>query len=175
MFSSTFFFLKLDYNIIFWFYYLCRHYMYCCKTSRFFFLFFCFVFFFAFQGHTHSIWKFPGQGSNGSYSCWPTPQQHRIRATSATYTTAHRNAGSLTHWSRPGIEPTFSGILVWFVNLWETKGTLQIQVWILPLPHLTVWLWRNQFLLLCYSFLIHKKEIIIMCWGLYNIHKNFYT
>ena len=39
------------------------------------------------------------RGSNWSYSCWPTPQpqQHEIRATSATYTTAHGNAGSLTH------------------------------------------------------------------------------
>jgi len=38
-------------------------------------------------------------GLNRSYSCWPTPQPqpHRIRATSVTYTTAHSNAGSLTH------------------------------------------------------------------------------
>ena len=27
----------------------------------------------------------------------PQPQQHQIRAESATYTTAHNNAGSLTH------------------------------------------------------------------------------
>ena len=27
----------------------------------------------------------------------PQPQQHQIRAISATYTTAHGNAGSLTH------------------------------------------------------------------------------
>ena len=27
----------------------------------------------------------------------PSPQQHRIRATSATHATAHGNAGSLTH------------------------------------------------------------------------------
>ena len=29
----------------------------------------------------------------------PEPQQHRIRAASATYTTAHGNAGSLTPWA----------------------------------------------------------------------------
>ena len=29
--------------------------------------------------------------------CWPTPQQHGIQDASATYTTAHGNAGSLTH------------------------------------------------------------------------------
>ena len=33
---------------------------------------------------------------------------------SATYTTAHSNAGSLTHWVRPGIEPVSSWILVRF-------------------------------------------------------------
>ena len=30
----------------------------------------------------------------------------------ATYTTAHSNAGSLTHWSSPRIQPVFSWILV---------------------------------------------------------------
>ena len=42
---------------------------------------------------------------NQSCSCQPTPQpqQHRIQASSATYTTAHGNAGFLTHGSRPGI------------------------------------------------------------------------
>ena len=38
------------------------------------------------------------RGSYGSYSCWPTPQPQQcgIRATSATCTTAHGNAGSFT-------------------------------------------------------------------------------
>ena len=36
--------------------------------------------------------------------------------TSATYTTAHSNAGSLTHWARPGIKPESSWILVRFVT-----------------------------------------------------------
>ena len=27
-----------------------------------------------FQGRAHSLWRFPGQGSNWSCSCWPTPQ-----------------------------------------------------------------------------------------------------
>ena len=35
----------------------------------------------------------------------PEPQQRQIRAVSVTYTTAHGNAGSLTHWARPGFEP----------------------------------------------------------------------
>jgi len=43
-----------------------------------------------------------------------------------TYTTAQGNAGSLTHWVRPGIEPKSSWILVRFVNHWTTKGTLHV-------------------------------------------------
>ena len=53
----------------------------------------------------------------------PKPQQSRIRAASATHTTAHGNAGSLTHWARPGIKPLTSWFLVGFVNHWATIGT----------------------------------------------------
>ena len=75
-------------------------------------------FFLLFYGCTHGIWKFPGYGLNQNYSCrrTPEPQQPRIWAASATYTTAHSNAGSLTHWERPGIKPTSSGILVGFIS-----------------------------------------------------------
>ena len=41
---------------------------------------------------------------------------------SVTYTTAHGNAGSLTHSARPGIEPATSWFLVGFVSTappWE--------------------------------------------------------
>ena len=51
------------------------------------------------------------------------PQQRRTRAPSATYTTAHGNAWSLTHWARPGIKPMFSWILVGMVTCWATMGT----------------------------------------------------
>ena len=56
-------------------------------------------FFYHFLGRSRGIWRFPGQGSIRSHSRRPTPepQQRRIRVTSATYTTAHGNAGSLTH------------------------------------------------------------------------------
>ena len=53
----------------------------------------------------------------------PQPQQHPIRAASADYATAHGNAGSSTHWVRPGIEPTFSWTLVGFITHWATTGT----------------------------------------------------
>ena len=46
----------------------------------------------------------------------PQPQQRGMQATSATYTTAHGNGGSLTHWERTGIDTTNSGLLVRFVT-----------------------------------------------------------
>ena len=60
-----------------------------------------------------------------SCSCWPTPQpqQHQIQAESVTYTRVHSNAGSLTPWARPGIEPTTSWILAVSINCWATTGT----------------------------------------------------
>ena len=46
----------------------------------------------------------------------PQPQQLRIWASFVTYTTAHSNSRSLTHWERPGIERTSSWILVRFIT-----------------------------------------------------------
>ena len=84
------------------------------QLSLYFFFFSCFFF----KGHTYGIWRFPGYGSNQSYSCWPTPepQQCQIWATSVMYTTAHSSAVSLTHWGRPGIKPTTTWFLVGFVS-----------------------------------------------------------
>ena len=59
----------------------------------------------------------------------PQPQQRRIRATSATYSTAHGSAKSLTHWARPGIKPTTSRLLVGFLSFvprWELLKLLII-------------------------------------------------
>ena len=59
--------------------------------------------------------QIPRLGVSRSYSCQPTPepQQHRIWAPPATYTTAPGNPRSLTHWARPGIEPETS----WFQSM----------------------------------------------------------
>ena len=54
------------------------------------------------------------------------PQQGQIQAMSVTYTTAHGNAGSLTHWARSGIEPISSWIPVRFVVA-EPQQELQWQ------------------------------------------------
>ena len=62
-------------------------------------VFFFFFSFPAFQGRNRSLWRFPGLGVE-----------------SATYTTAYSNAGSLTHWGRPGIELATSWFLVGFVS-----------------------------------------------------------
>ena len=51
------------------------------------------------------------------------PQQRRIRAVPATYTTAHSNAGSPTHRARPGIEPTTSWLPVGPINYCAMTGT----------------------------------------------------
>ena len=69
------------------------------RKIRFFFVcLFLFFGFFVFLGpHTQHIWRFPGQGSNQSCCCWPTPQQRQIQATSVSYTIAHSNTRSLTH------------------------------------------------------------------------------
>ena len=60
----------------------------------------------------------PARVMNQSYSGWPTPQprQRGIRAASVTYTTAQGNAGSFTHWERPGMEPISSWVLVRFIT-----------------------------------------------------------
>ena len=49
----------------------------------------------------------PRLGVKWSCSCWPAPQpqQYRIWVASVTYTIAHSNARSLTHWARPRTEP----------------------------------------------------------------------
>ena len=88
-----------------------------------------FFFFLSFEGHTPGIWRLPGQGLNWSCSClpMPQPQQYQIWATSATHTTAHGNTRSLTHWSKPGIKPASSWILVKFVSTepwWELLNSV---------------------------------------------------
>ena len=55
----------------------------------------------------------------------PTPQleQCQIWATSVTYTAACSNTRSLTHWGRPGIQPTSSWTLCKLLNLLSHTGT----------------------------------------------------
>ena len=92
------------------------------RSHLFIFLIFCL--FFGGGAAPSAYGGSQAKGSNWSCSCWstPQPQQCGIWVASATYTTAHSNAGSLTHWLRPGIEPVSSWILVTFVSAeprWE--------------------------------------------------------
>ena len=69
-----------------------------CPLPLFFFFFF-FLVFLSFLGPHPWHMEVPRLGSNRSCSRrpMPGPQQRGIRAEPATYTTAHRNTGSLTH------------------------------------------------------------------------------
>ena len=85
-----------------------------CSAPR---LFLFFLFFFFLGQH---LWHMEVARSQS--------QQHGDPShTSSMYTTVHSNAGFLTHWARPGIEPA-SWIPVGFVNCWVMKGTPCSQV-----------------------------------------------
>ena len=101
--------------------------MFCQKPSaciKMIMWFLCFFFFCLFGPHSLHM-RLPGSGSKQYCSCWytPEPQQHRTRAMSATYTTVHGNARSLTHWARPGIKLVSSWMLVRFAHCWAMVGT----------------------------------------------------
>ena len=68
------------------------------------------------------LWHMEVPRSNWRCSCQPMPQSHQIWASFVTYIAAHSNAGSSTHWARPGIEPTSSWILVGFLIHQATMG-----------------------------------------------------
>ena len=72
----------------------------------------------------------------------PQPQQLRLQATPATYTTAHGNAGSLTHWARPGIEPASSQTLIRFIST-EPQWKLPFDVVFSSFCALTLFLWHT--------------------------------
>ena len=79
--------------------------------------------------------------------------QCKIWVSSATYTTAHGNIRSLTHWGRQGIEPTTSWFLVGFISTapwWELWifGSWFIQIncqeYPLQLRKLRIWLYVHE-------------------------------
>ena len=87
-------------------------------------LFFFFFFFLLFRATLIAYRCSQARGRIGAVANqpMPQPQQHWIWASSATYSTASGNAGSLTHWERSGIEPTTSWVPVGFISaaqLWE--------------------------------------------------------
>ena len=72
------------------------------------------------QGCTHGIWKFPGiylvfAGLHPWHMEVPRLGAE-LKLQLLAYTTAHSNAGCLTYWARPGIEPVSLWILVRFAT-----------------------------------------------------------
>ena len=60
-----------------------------------------------------------------------------VQAVPATYTTAHGITGSLTHWVRPGIEPTTSRFLVGFIS---TVPWQELPLWFFFEKHLHIYI-----------------------------------
>ena len=70
------------------------------RVDNIFILLFFLCFFFFFSGQHLRHMEVPRLGVQSKLKLLvytPEPQQHQIRATSVTYTSAHGNAGSLTH------------------------------------------------------------------------------
>ena len=76
---------------------------------------FCFVFFFFFRASPTDM-EVPSLGVESATAASLSHSHSNAGATSATHTTAHGNARSLTHWERPGIKSTTSWFLVRFVS-----------------------------------------------------------
>ena len=103
-----------------------------------------FFFFFGFLGTHPWYMEVSRLGVKSDYRCQPPPQlqQCQIRATSVTFTTAHANEGSLTHWVRPGIELASSWILVRFITTEPQSELLKredFKQFLLSLSSETMW------------------------------------
>ena len=77
-----------------------------------------------------------------SSACGSSQAKGWIGAAAAGLHHSHSNAGSLTHWSRPGIDPMSSWILIRFLSRWATMRTPKIIVGLLSKYNLRV-KWSN--------------------------------
>ena len=105
----------------------CRQVIFCTVNGQVL-RFFLFVFvFLLFRAAPEAYGSSQAKGQIGATSCWPTPQPQQlwIQAKSVTYTTAHSNTGTLTHWAKPRIKPTSLWLLAGFISTepqWELPG-----------------------------------------------------
>ena len=102
----------------------------CCSMYQYFILFSFFLFFFFLRA---SLAPYGSSQTRGliratAISLHYNHNNGKIWAASATYSTAHRNARSPTHWARPGIKPTSSWIPVGFVSAEPKWELLQWEV-----------------------------------------------
>ena len=125
---------------------------YCMTLSNYFCLFF------GFRAAPLAYGSSWARGSNWSCSCWPMPQpqQHSFWATSATCATACGNAGSLTPWARPGIEPASSQPLYQVLNLLSHNRNSPVNI---AGCHQVPMLWRIQEM--SDKIHVHREFIII--------------
>ena len=78
-----------------------------------------FSFFFSFGLFGPLPIEYRGSQARGPIGSEATSLHHshsNARSLSASYTAAHGNPGSLTHWGRPGLKPASSWILVKFIS-----------------------------------------------------------
>ena len=125
-------------------------YFYVFCLGFFFFWFFCFCFCFVFLPFLRPLpWHMEvsklGVEVDQSYNHRPIPQpqQGGIQATSVTHTTAHGNAGSLTNWARPGVEPETLWFLIGFVNHCATTGNSYCYFNTGSFSRILIWYERN--------------------------------
>ena len=86
------------------------------------------------------------------------------QAVYTSYTTAPGNAGSLTHWARPGMEPASSWILVRFIST-ELR-------WELPITdNLTQWLIYSSSLFMFFYclFIFYRSHSHVSCWSFISL------
>ena len=93
--------------------------------------FFFFFFFFCFLGPHPRHTEVPRLGVESELHllAYTTAPATSDPSSSVNYTTARGNAGSLTHWARPGIESETSWLLVGFISAvpqWELLNTFSL-------------------------------------------------
>ena len=79
------------------------------------------------------------------------PQQHMIQVTTATYTRAHGNVGSLSHLVRPGDEPESSWILLRFISVEPQQELLILLMY--------CWNWFTNIFFSFHGFSFHRSFI----------------
>ena len=97
----------------------------------------------------------------------------QIPAMSATYTIAHGNAGSLTHWAGPGMEPETSWILVGFITS-EPQQELSASIYFAQTFPFFTWWWKfstfNFFFFSSLTFPIHMYVFFVCFFFSPNYH-----
>ena len=124
---SCMFYVEISRKLYFFYFFIYVFFLLHSMVTQFFIIFILF-----WRGDAPMAYRSSlARGRIGVAACWPQPQQFGVRAASATYTTVHSSARSLTHWERPGIEPVSWWILVSFASgepQWERQENLKLWI-----------------------------------------------